>query len=136
MLITLVTWLALPKLTELKEYAPLFTLISILYSMALTGWAKWYTWREKCRREKKEIEDKQIVQVVQGEMRKANEEKSNMLSTILDNTNGRYVALERKLEIETAKNTDLAVKLLESESENTVLEQLLAKRRKNRKVKQ
>lgn len=123
----------LPKLTELKEYAPFFSLTSLVYSMVLTGWAKWYTWREKCRREKKEIEDKQIVQVVQVEMRKANEEKSKMLNTILDNTNGRYVALERKLEIETAKNTDLAVKLLESQSEISVLSQLLEKRRKRRK---
>lgn len=123
----------MPKLADLKEYAPLFTLLSLLWTMALTGWAKLYTWREQRRREEKEREDKQIAQVVHDELAKSGEERNKMLGTIIDTTNGRYLALERKLEIETAKSTNLAVKLLEAQSETIVLSQLLGIRRAKRK---
>lgn len=123
----------MPKLADLKEYAPLFSLISLLWTMALTGWAKLYTWREKNRREEKEREDKKITQIVQEELAKSNEEKKQMLGTIIDSTNGKYLALEHKLEIETAKSTNLAVKLLEAQSETIVLSQLLGIRRAKRK---
>lgn len=133
MLITIVNWWALPQLTELKDYAPLFSLLSMLWTMALSGLASLYAWKEKRRREEKDREDKQITQIVQEELSKSNEEKNRMLGTIIDSTNGRYLALEQRLEIETAKSTNLAVQLLESQSETIVLSQLLGIRRAKRK---
>lgn len=135
MLITLVTWWALPKLTELKDYAPLFNLLSLIWTMGLACFASLYAWRENKRRAKKELEDQQITQIVKEELAKSNQEKKQMLGTIIDSTNGRYIAMERKLEIEAAKSTDLAVKLLESQSEVVVLSQLLGIRRVKRKGK-
>jgi len=124
--------LGVPKLTDVKEYA---SIVALAWSMGLTAWAKLYTWKEKRRRERERIQAQIIDVAVKKRLEQEQEEKKQILTGILHVSNGKYAALQRKLEVAEAKNVELQVKMLEQQTEISVLNKLLEIRRKERKEK-